>query len=252
MSLILHVPHDSIEIPNEYRQDFLLDDDALAQEIIAMTDMHTNDLYQCNDGEKVIFPVSRLLCDPERFDDDSQEIMAERGMGVLYVVTSTLSPLREKLSVDKRQDILDRYYYPHHKKLTEAVSDKLTIDGKCLIVDCHSFPSRPLPYELKDSNDLRCEICIGTDSFHTPNNVKDALYGFFIEKGYSVSIDDPFAGALVPMDFYQKNRNVMSVMYEVRRDLYMNEKTGERTGRFDEIKNDLSESMELLEKIVTH
>ena len=43
-----------------------------------------------------------------------------------------------------------------------------------LIVDCHSFPQLPLPYEL-DRNPVRPDICIGTDQFHTPSALKDVL-----------------------------------------------------------------------------
>lgn len=251
MSLVLHIPHDSTEIPEKYRDDFLLNDDSLEQEIIAMTDMHTDELYQYSDADRIIFPVSRLLLDPERFADDTQEIMAARGMGVLYEVTSQLKPLRPKLQQDRRQQILNEYYYPHHERLTQAVSLCLKKNSKCLIIDCHSFPARPLPYELCDHNDLRAEICIGTDAYHTPHEVKEALHGFFVKKGYSVSVDDPFAGALVPMDFYKKNKSVMSVMYEVRRDLYMDESTGKKNDNFISIQRDIKESIEDLEKLIS-
>jgi hypothetical protein len=33
-------------------------------------------------------PVPRLVVDPERFADDSLELMAERGMGVIYTKTA--------------------------------------------------------------------------------------------------------------------------------------------------------------------
>ncbi len=250
MPLVLHIPHDSTVIPEKYVNDFLLSENELSQEIISMTDMHTNDLYEHDDVEKIIFPISRLVCDPERFDDDSQEIMAERGMGVLYEITSQLKPLRSKLDKSKRHEILNSYYYPHHQKLTNAVENKLQDEGKCLIIDCHSFPSRALPYELSDKDDLRAEICIGTDSFHTPENIKKQLFEFFKNKGYSVSIDDPFAGALVPMKYYRVDKNVKSVMYEIRRDLYMNETTGEKNHNFSNIQKDITESMKLLESLV--
>lgn len=249
MSLILHVPHDSTHIPDEYLNDFLLSGDDLQKEIIAMTDMHTDELYCYKSGQRIVFPVSRLLLDPERFTDDSQEIMAARGMGVLYEVTSELNPLRPKLDEERRNEILNRFYHPHHGRLTQAVASKLQNAGKCLIVDCHSFPSRPLPYELCDHNDLRAEICIGTDSFHTPKKISDALYSYFKAKGYSVSVDDPFAGALVPMDYYRKDPSVMSVMYEIRRDLYMDEKTGEKSDNFLKMQNDISESLEILARL---
>jgi N-formylglutamate amidohydrolase len=250
--IILHVPHDSTHIPAEYRNDFLLDDDQLAREIIAMTDSHTDELYDYDRAEKVVFPVSRLLVDPERFTDDNQEVMAKRGMGVLYEVTSTLSPLRAKPSQDLRQKILDQYYFPHHDKLTAIVQSNIHTHGRCLIIDCHSFPSRPLAYEMIDNQDLRAEICIGTDGFHTPPWITKILKDFFENKGYSVSVDDPFEGALVPMQFYNTNDNVMSVMYEIRRDLYMDETTGQKNGNFPKMQKDITDSIRELESQLTN
>lgn len=40
-----------------------------------MTDHYCDDLYDTG-GKMIRFPVSRLVCDPERFRDDSEEIMA--------------------------------------------------------------------------------------------------------------------------------------------------------------------------------
>jgi N-formylglutamate deformylase len=246
---ILHIPHDSIEIPDEYRVDFCITDDELNREIIAMTDMHTADLYDAPNTTKVIFPVSRLLVDAERFPDDVDEPMAARGMGMLYTVGSKLQSLRDKPDNNKREELKSRYYDVHHEELTSIVDESLTNNRKAMIIDCHSFPSRPLPYEMIDNTELRAEICIGTDLFHTPDSVKNELKNYFISKGYSVSIDDPFAGALTPLKHYGQTKDVMAVMYEVRRDLYMDEVTGEKNNKFDVIKTDILESIQLLNKL---
>lgn len=246
---ILHIPHDSTEIPDEYRSDFHLSDDALNREKIAMTDMHTAELYDIPDTAKIIFPVSRLLVDAERFPDDADEPMAGRGMGMLYTVTSQLEPLRDKPDEQKRELLKKNYYDPHHAALTEAVDLSLDKGHKAFVVDCHSFPSRPLPYEMIDNNELRAEICIGTDRFHTPPIVKETLVRFFEGKGYTVSVDNPFAGALTPLKHYGKSKDVLAVMYEIRRDLYMDEATGEKIERFSEIQHDIAESVNLLKQL---
>ena len=49
---------------------------------------------------------------------------------------------------------------------------------------------------------------------------------FFTSKGLSVSVNAPFAGALVPLSRYRRDRRVASVMVEVNRRLYMDETTG--------------------------
>ena len=107
--------------------------------------------------------------------------------------------------------------------------------GICLIVDCHSFPSVALPYEL-DQTSLRADICIGTDAFHTPQAVRDAIISAAEADGYSVAVDAPFSGALVPLSSYQKDHRILSVMIEVNRRLYMDEKSGKMRDDFGKVR----------------
>ena len=91
--------------------------------------------------------------------------------------------------------------------------------GRCLIIDCHSFPAQSLPYE-SDTN--RPDICIGTDSYHTSAELKNCLLKVFEAFGYRVAIDSPFSGTIVPLTHYHKDQRVESVMIEVNRSLYAN------------------------------
>ena len=50
------------------------------------------------------------------------------------------------------------------------------------------------------------------------------------------AVDAPFAGALVPLSAYQKDRRVLSVMIEVNRRLYMDENTGLKRPDFGQIR----------------
>jgi N-formylglutamate amidohydrolase len=100
---------------------------------------------------RVVFPVSRLVCDAERFPSEEDEPMASRGMGVFYTRT------RAKPNHAARQLLLNRWYWPHHSQLERMVSDVVTELGRCLIIDCHSFPSAALPYELLDQREERAE-----------------------------------------------------------------------------------------------
>jgi N-formylglutamate deformylase len=118
-----------------------------------------------------------------------------------------------------------------------------------LIVDAHSFPSRPLPYEL-DQAQNRPQICIGTDSTHTPIWLSQKAEMIFQSVGWSVAMDRPFAGSLVPIDFYRSDpKRVHSIMIEVNRGLYMDEQTGEKLPAFDQVKDKLGKCvLELLSK----
>jgi len=130
---------------------------------------------------------------------------------------------------------MDRWYWPHHVALERAVNDVVTRSGHCLIVDCHSFPSVALPYEL-DQTGPRADFCIGTGAFHTPAPVRDALVAAVREAGHSVTVNTPFAGALVPLAFYRKDRRIRSVMIEVNRRAYMDEHSGLKIPAFEQLR----------------
>jgi len=198
------------------------------------------------------YPVSRLVLDPERFEDDEHELMASRGMGVIYTKTSDGKKLRDLVTPETRERLLNQYYRPHHVCLTEAVSSILSMHGEALVVDCHSFPSTAQPYEI-DQRKERPDICLGTDSFHTPDSITELLRAEFIAKGFTVQINRPFSGALVPMEYYGKEKAVSAIMIEVNRKLYMEERTGCRLSDFERVKQSISSivAKAILENLTT-
>ena len=217
--LILHIPHSSERIPSE--KGYIVGREVLDQEILKLTDWYTDDLFSFDDAITVRADFSRVFCDVERFSDDSKEVMAKYGMGVLYEKADDGTIIRE---VDKqlREEILNNYYRPHHERLTRAVNSQLELNGKALIVDCHSFPTRPFIRDLDQTPD-RPDFNIGTDSFHTPQYLVDFSKNFFNERGYTLGLDWPYSGSVVPLTHYNQSKNVSSIMLEINRSLYMDE-----------------------------
>ena len=245
MNYVFHIPHASTVIPEEYLQHFLLNDEKLNEEIIKMTDHYTDQLFELdgNTQKTLKFPVSRLLVDPERFASDSEEVMSKVGMGCIYEKTHNGEPLKDASKI--RDELINRYYKPHHETFTNMVDECLKLNSKCLIVDCHSFPKRPLPYELNQEPE-RAEICIGTDSFHTPQELTEDFVLAFSDCGFSVSVNKPFSGSIVPVKFYRKNKSVHSIMIEIRRDLYIDEATGKKNGKFAEMRSTITKVLDNL------
>ena len=217
-SVILHIPHSSVLIPDDIRHQLLISYSSLQAELLRMTDWYVDELFSSS-LTAVRFPFSRLVCDVERFREDELETMSTAGMGAIYTKTSSGETLR-MLTPKKREDLLSHYYDPHHQTLNKAVGKKIDANGQCLIIDCHSFPSLPLPHEPSQKSP-RPDICIGTDSYHTSSRLVDAFYQYFTKKGYIVSLNDPFSGSMVPGLFYKKDPRVASIMVEINRKLYM-------------------------------
>lgn len=233
--VVLHIPHASTLIPPDERRLFALTDDELALEVLRITDWYTDELVATADAARVIHPVSRLVVDPERFEDDEKEPMAKRGMGATYTHGTFCQPIRCPLPEHERRRLMTTYYRSHHDRLERSVEEALAACGWCLIVDMHSFPDKALPFE-RDPNAPRLDYDIGTDEFHTPPDLTAAAEACLHTMGRSCSINRPFAGTIVPMSAYRKDRRVMSLMIEVNRRLYMDEATAARLPSFNDVR----------------
>ncbi len=243
--IIINVPHSSTYIPSSELEYFTTPH--LMHELSVMTDHYCDDLFDVG-YEMIRFPISRLVCDVERFRDDEQEIMSSVGMGAIYTHGSDGKEIR-KISAEHKEELLKKYYDPYHKQLEEAVERKLDQFGKCLIIDGHSFYDEPLPYE-KNQNEKRPRICIGTDKFHTPDIVYGYLNRIFYLRCGTVDINNPFAGSIVPMKYYQKDPRVMSAMIEVNRKVYMDHNLNKKIKGYNRLKDSIRVAVNIVEDIV--
>lgn len=231
-SLILHIPHASTIIP--FRDGYLVDDDTLRAEQLALTDWHTDDLFANEHDIAVVAPFSRIFCDPERFTDDAQEVMSRYGMGVCYTHTDAGQEMR-RIDAEQRERILNDHYRPHHERLSAAVRNALQIHGRATIIDCHSFPAGPLHRDL-DQAPERPDYNIGTDAFHTPPELVEAASAYFAQQGQSLWVDRPYSGSLVPAEYYHREPRVRSIMLEVNRALYLQPGSDERSATYASVK----------------
>lgn len=222
--VLIHVPHASTFIPP----------DDLTDELLKMTDLYTDELFDCR-RDMLVFPVSRLVCDVERFRDDTDEPMSEQGMGLAYTRCADGAPLRS-ISPQKRAAIARMYYDKHHEAFTDMVNEKLHDCGRCIIIDAHSFSAEPLPYE---DCAHRPDFCIGTDPFHTPYPLLRTCYTFLRGCGFEVAVNRPFSCTIVPLEHLHSDTSVSSVMIEVNRRLYMTA-DGSKTDSFSDIQRMLA------------
>lgn len=234
--LVLHVPHAGTMIPVEARDGLLPSDADLDREKLRLTDWHTDRLFAWGRGigaTMMVNRLSRLVVDPERFADDALEPMAAVGQGAVYTFGTDGRRLR-RLGDEERQALISRWYDPYHAELTAVVGSMLDRFGTCLILDCHSFATVPLASE-QDQSPQRPDVCIGTDDFHTPPELVAGLVAGASAEGFKVDVDRPFSGAMVPSVWYRREKRVTSVLIEVRRGLYCDERTGTPIRQFDDV-----------------
>jgi N-formylglutamate amidohydrolase len=228
---VLHVPHGSTRIPDSARPGILLGDDELRAELGRMTDAHTGVIAARASEAAARKPwtlenlVSRLVVDPERFPDEREEMRAV-GMGAVYTLTSHGAVLRRDDPGEERR-LLEEYFHPYARAMTDLVDERLAATGRAVILDVHSYPSAPLPYELH-ADGPRPAVCLGTDDLHTPDWLLDAAREAFGSCG-EIELNTPFAGCYVPLRHYGTQPEVSAIMLELRRDLYLTEPGGPST-----------------------
>lgn len=224
-SIILHVPHSSRFIPEEVRQNLLLSDEVLQKELDEITDTLTDSLAQkAIEKLPIDFPkpwvfinrASRFVIDPERFPDD-REIMNKVGMGAVYTKTTSGAQLRD--SNFETKELLEKYFHPYARALTELVDERLQSTEAAVIIDVHSYRASQ-HVNAVNHGQKRPAMCIGTDSFHTPSWLRDLFSSEFGALGDCFE-NEPYAGTYVPLEFYQKENRVLSIMMETRADTFL-------------------------------
>ncbi|MFL2663507.1 MAG: N-formylglutamate amidohydrolase [Crocinitomicaceae bacterium] len=224
-----------------------VDQKTLKQEVLKLTDWHTDDLFLFEDAFTVkskffscfFVMLNDSLKTPKRL---------WRNMAwALYTKKSDEGLTIRNINPIIREAILKDYYWPHHEKLNQTVEQQLKKFGKATILDCHSFPNKPFKRDLNQNQD-RPDFNIGTDVFHTPKKLITLSNNFFNEKGFSVGLDWPYSGTIVPLSQYKKNKNVQSIMLEVNRSLYLDKNTNSRSKQYRETKDIIQEYLKLLKE----
>ena len=245
-NLILNIPHSSTWITGIHciNEVYLAGAHGafmqmLHEQLLPMTDWYTDELFINGIGIPIVAPVSRIICDTERFRNDEDEPMAEKGFGVCYSKTYDLKGGIAWQDFHKDW-VLEVLYDTHHMSLELAVDRTLHDHGSALVLDCHSFSPVPLPYE-PDQNPDRPDICIGTDPSHTPEELIRITETFFTSRGYRTKINTPYSGTIVPIKHLNKEKRVMSIMLEINRRLYLKPNTKEKTEYFETLKQHIAE-----------
>ncbi|MEV6851960.1 N-formylglutamate amidohydrolase [Actinoplanes sp. NPDC051411] len=226
--VVLHVPHASRDLPPSARESLLISPSELEEELDHLTDAHTDEIALLAAAQATSRPWilrhrwSRLAVDPERFPDDREEMRAV-GMGAVYTHGYAGRRLRDEDSV-RAGTALQTHFGPYAAAVRDLVADRLAVCGRAVIVDVHSYSTRPLPYELHGASP-RPAVCLGTDRFHTPADLVLAAKAAFVDVG----LDTPFAGCYVPLEFHGREPAVTALMIEIRRDGYMTEPGGPPT-----------------------
>lgn len=212
--VVLNIPHASTVIPDWAVNDITIPHTELALLVGFMTDKDVDQLWDFVPADnKQVATVSRLIVDTERYRNDADEVMSLKGMGLYYTHTPDGKPFRyrNEKTYSKCLGIYDAY----HSALETKVAQCLAEHGQCVILDCHSFHDE-MHYTGYESRSFP-DVCIGVND--TVGAEARLIMDTFQSAGYTVKVNEPFSGSLVPLN-YLKDPRVSSVMIELNRRIY--------------------------------
>ena len=247
-NILIHIPHSSLDCPNIFYERILIDKKKINDENIFVSDYLIDKFvpFDCNNVIK--FDFSRLFCDVERFKDDSLEPMSKFGMGVIYEKDHNGKKII-RLDDNYRDLVIGRYYDTYHKLLDDTVSDILRFNDKCYIIDLHSFSDSFVKCVLGLDNNP--DICIGYDEEFCDLKLLDMTIFHFKDYGYSVNVNYPYSGSLVPNKYYYvKDFRVCSIMIEINKRIYLDDNLFMNDDKYIKLKNCMDEYYELLNNYI--
>lgn len=185
LPFLISVPHAGQGIPvevydicNLQNSDIILDSDEGADEIYSIRDYVAH---------FITTDVARAFIDLNRAPDDI------RTDGVIKTHTCLMTPVYRSYPGEKTiAALMDRYYYPYHRHLSELSGRK-----PLLGIDCHTMFAVGPP-SAKDAGKERPFVCISNGEGTCPDTcVKDMIECFKAEFGGNVKWNDPFQGGYI-------------------------------------------------------
>lgn len=213
---VFHVPHDGDRFPEALMSSVCVSRAQFFAYHRMMRDTGVLELvpriYR-NSEHTVFFPISRLLCDVERFLG-SEEVMEQYGMGFCYeraydgtVIKRVTDELKEKTL---------RYYRLHHARMDQLCREHEQV----LVFDLHSYSDEIVPKSLRQRGVKMPDVCIGTDAYFTPKSLAEMAEQRFRAAGFSTLRNDPYTGCFVPNAVLSGECQGNSIMLEIHKRCY--------------------------------
>ena len=254
--IILSSPHSGKDFPKEFLQnscrseeELRSSEDSFIDEIIMKASASGIPLISMN-IPRTFVDVNRdkIEIDDSMYFDKTSEpnsIDSRRcrvGLGVIHRIIAQNKPIYDGLL--SYQEVLDRIkfvYDPYHKRLKQLIDKCYKKFGFCLLIDCHSMPSKICNIMNEDKP---VEFCISNLFDEScPVEVSHFMAEQLSKQEYRVEFNRPYAGAYITFNYSQPRKNIYTLQLEINRSLYMDECAYKKNNNFQDISNKVSESI---------
>lgn len=236
--ILIHIPHSSLKLPKVFWKRVITSEIEIDKENLELTDFYVDKLVEDLKVNKLIFGYSRLFCDVERYKDDKKESMSKIGMGCIYTHNADKKRFIE-YEEEYKNNIIKNYYDTHHIKLDNLSNSIIKKYDKCLLIDLHSFSDTTAKKLLNLENNP--DICIGVDEIFEDKKITNEVKKFFESNGYSVMINYPYKGTIIPNEIYKnKDNRLIAFMLEINKRIYLDENKKNKI-KFDKLKSCIEE-----------
>ncbi|SLN66995.1 N-formylglutamate amidohydrolase [Roseivivax jejudonensis] len=228
-------PHSGRDYPWSFLRHTLLDEHSIR----SSEDAYVDRLFDCAPQFGATFlkaGAPRAFVDLNRAADELDPALIEgvrkaghnprvaSGLGVVpRVVANGRAIYRGKLGMAEAERRIRDYWRPYHAALQSSLDRAHATFGEALLVDCHSMPHEAVDGVARGGA-RRPDIVIG-DRFgaSAAGRLVDRVEAAFIDAGFAVSRNTPFAGAFITQHYGRPARRQHAVQIEIDRAIYMDE-----------------------------
>ncbi len=169
--------------------------------------------------------------DPDLFDGAAlpgyvnlNSVKARAGLGTIPSRIGGRSIYRRALPFAEVERRMRLAYWPYHRALQQLLTAALAQFDAVLLLDCHSMPS--LTANGSAGTEEQVDFALGDRYGRSCSPVLvDGAEAFLRRRGFRVGRNRPYAGGYITARYGQPLAGAHALQIEVRRDLYMDERS---------------------------
>ena len=252
--LLVSIPHAGTVFPEEFLKNIAHDSSVLRKN----EDIWVKDLLEPALTEGGITAISlnisrsfidvnraKVEIDPNMFYDypkDDLGLNQQRsryGLGIIHKLTADSTPIYNGLlSYKEAEERIKNVYDVYHQRMKDLISKITEKFGFCLVLDCHSMPSKICSII---SESPRIDFCLGNLFEQScPNKISFFAESELVKREYYVSKNRPYSGAFITFIYCEPRKKSYTLQLEINRIIYANEETLTKNEDFARISHDIS------------